>query len=119
MSARTRRDPTPLFVAATASYAANVALGSAVALRLVDTRRFRWVHHALYVSTSVLAGAAASSLLWSRSRAGLALLPAAVPLAVVPYVSARTRRHPAVALGAAPFLAAGLLEALKEQHGVP
>ena len=112
-------DPTGLFVAATAAYAANVALGTSVALRVVDTRRFRWVHHALYVSTCVLSGAAASSLLWSRRRAGLALLPAAVPLAVVPYVSTRTRRHPAVALGAAPFLVAALARALKEQHGVP
>ena len=114
-----RPRPTVLFAAATTSYAANVALGSAVALRLVELRRFRWVHHALYVSTSVLAGAAASSLLWSRSRAGLALLPAALPLAVVPYVSARSRRHPLVALGAAPFFAAGLAAALREQHGVP
>ncbi|SEQ45049.1 hypothetical protein [Microlunatus flavus] len=111
--------PVVLFTAATTAYAANVALGSAVALRLVDTRRFRWVHHALYVSTCVLAGGAASSLLWSRSRAGLALLPAALPLTAVAHVSARSRRHPLVALSAAPFFAASLRRALQEQHGVP
>ncbi len=108
-----------LFAAATTSYVANVALGTAVATRVVRTHRFRWVHHALYVSTSVLAGAAASSLLWSGSRAGLRLLPAALPLAAVPYVSARSRRHPVVALSAAPFFVAGLAAALREQHGVP
>ena len=113
--------PRPLVLvgAATTSYVANVALGSAVALRLVDTRRFRWVHHALYVSTSVLAGAAASSVLWSDSRSGWRLLPAAVPLVVVARVSARSRRHPLVALSAAPFFAVALARALQEQHGVP
>ncbi|SDU87740.1 hypothetical protein SAMN04488544_1332 [Microlunatus sagamiharensis] len=111
--------PVVLFAAATTSYVANVALGTSAATGLVRTHRFRWVHHAVYVSTSVLAGAAASSLLWSPSRAGLRLLPAAVPLAVVPYVSARSRRHPLLALSAAPFFVASLTAALKEQHGVP
>jgi len=111
--------PAAFFTAATASYVANVGLGSAVALRLVDNRRFRWAHHALYVSTSLLAGAAASTLLWSDSRAGWRLLPAALPLVVVPYVSARSRRHPVVALSAAPFFVASLARAIQEQqHGV-
>jgi len=110
--------PVTLFAAATVCYATNVALGSSVALRLVDTRRFRWVHHALYVSTSVLAGAAASSLLWSDSRAGWRLLPAALPLTLVAHVSARSRRHPVVALGAAPFFVTSLVRAIQEQHGL-
>ncbi len=111
--------PAALFVAATTTYALNVGLGTAVALRLVDTRRFRWVHHALYVSTSVLAGTAASSLLWSDSRAGWRLLPAALPLVVVSQVSARSRRHPVVALSAAPFFVTSLVRAIQEQqHGV-
>jgi hypothetical protein len=103
--------PRPLFVAATASYLANCALGAAVATRLIDTRRIRWVHHAVYISTSVLAGAAASSLLWHRgdNRAALALLPAAAPLAAIPSVSARTRGHMAIALAAAPFFVTSLI----------
>ena len=109
--------PVVLFAAATGCYAAKVALGSAVALRLVDTRRFRWVHHTFSVGTGVLAGSAASSLLWSDSRAGR-LLPAALPLTVVPRVSARSRRHPVVALTAAPFFVSSLARALLEQHGV-
>jgi O-antigen ligase len=111
--------PVALFTAATVSYVANVGLGSAVAVHLVDTRRFRWVHHALYVSTSVLAGVAASTLLWSDSRAGWRLLPAALPLLVVSQVSARSRRHPVVALSAAPFFLTSLVRAIQEQqHGV-
>jgi hypothetical protein len=104
---------TPLFAAAAVAYAANCALGASVALRLVDTRDVRWVHHALYIATSALTGVAVSSGLWGRPRrasrrAALALAPAAVPLAVIPYAGTRTRRHPLVALTAAPFVIAGL-----------
>jgi hypothetical protein len=103
--------PRPLFVAAAVSYAANCMLGTAVATGLIDTHRIRWVHHAVYISTSALAGAAASSLLWHRgdNRAALALLPAAAPLAAIPRVSARTRGHVVLALAAAPFFIASLI----------
>jgi hypothetical protein len=104
-------NPATLFTAATFSYTANCALGTAVAVGAVDTRDCRWVHHALYVSTLLLAGAAASSVLWSGSRAGWVLLPAAVPLAVIPRLGARLPRHPAVALTAAPFFIASSIYA--------
>ncbi len=103
--------PQPLFVAATASYAANCALGASVALGIVDTRRFRWVHHGLYIATCVLAAAAAASALLDRreARAAIALLPAAVPLTLIPRISARTRAHPLLALTAAPFFVASFV----------
>ncbi|GAA2232674.1 hypothetical protein N1031_08620 [Herbiconiux moechotypicola] len=122
--------PQPLLAAAATSYAANCALGGAVALRVVDTSGFRWVHHALYISTCVLTGTALVALVVAATRTGcaphrphdrprsrdtarasaaLALLPTAVPLAIIPRVSARTRRHPLIALAAAPFYAAALL----------
>lgn len=104
-------EPAVLFTAAAASYTANCALGAAVAARVVATADVRWVHHAVYTATSVLTGAAVSSLLWSQSRAGWWLLPAAVPLAMIPRVSARTHRHRLIALSAAPFFAAGLIRA--------
>lgn len=104
-------NPAPLFTAAAASYAANCALGAGVALGLLDTRGAHWVHHALYTSTVVLAASAASSLLWSRSRAGRALLPALVPLALIPALGTHNRRHLVVALSAAPFFVAGLVRA--------
>jgi hypothetical protein len=95
--------PAILFTAAAASYVANCAVGAGAATRMLDTSGCRWVHHALYVCTSTLAGVAASSLLWSTSRAGWALLPAAAPLVLIPRVSTHSRRHYAVALSAAPF----------------
>ncbi|MBM7503856.1 hypothetical protein ACFPER_10245 [Agromyces aurantiacus] len=103
-----------LFAAAAASYTVNCALGASVALRLVDTRDVRWVHHAVYIATCALAGAAASSALWGRPRgaarsAALALAPAAVPLAVIPYAGTRTTRHPLIALAAAPSFALAVI----------
>ena len=104
----------PLFISATAAYAANCALGAAVAARLIDTRRFRWVHHALYIVTCATTASAVVAG-WSRGpgtpgrRAALALLPAAAPLAAIPYLGTHTRRHPLIALAAASFIVAGLL----------
>lgn len=111
---RRRTDAAPLFVGAAAAYAANCALGTAVAMRLIDTRNFRWVHHAMYVATFVTSAAAFSAILWGRPRyasrrAALALAPAAVPLAAIPYLGTHSRRHPLVALAAAPFIVAGLV----------
>jgi hypothetical protein len=108
---RPSRGPAVLFTAAALSYTANCLLGASVAARLIDTSGVRWVHHGMYIATSTLAAAAASSLVWSRSRAGWLLLPAAVPLAVIPYAGTRGRRHPAVALSAAPFFGLSLVKA--------
>ena len=90
------------------------ALGASVALRLVDTRDFRWVHHALYIATFALSAAAFSSAWWGRPRdaagaAAATLAPAFVPLAVIPYAGTHTRRHPLIALTAAPFIAAAAI----------
>ncbi|WP_307786188.1 hypothetical protein [Rathayibacter sp. SD072] len=98
-----------LMRAAAASYAANCALGTAVATGAVRTGRWHWIHHALYIATSSLAAAAFVALLRSEPRAAAALAPAALPLAVVPFAGTRGRRHPAIALAAAPFVAAGLV----------
>ncbi|WP_144876393.1 hypothetical protein [Microbacterium sp. 1.5R] len=111
---RKRTNAAPLFIAAPAAYAANVALGSAVAARVIDTRGFRWVHHAIYIATCVATVAAVSAAWWGRPkaesrRAAASLAPALVPLAAIPYLGTHTRRHPLVALAAAPFLVAGLV----------
>ena len=106
---RRRRPASAAFLASGICYAANCALGAAVATRLVDTRRFRWVHHALYiatVSTTLLALVTGIR----RDRPGAAALsPALVPLAVIPYAGTHTRRHPLIALTAAPFIVAGVV----------
>lgn len=105
--------PAVLFTAAATSYLANCLLGAGVATRILDTRKVHGVHHGLYVCTSTLAAAAASSLLWHRAdrRAAWLLLPAAVPLALIPRISSHSRRHVVVALSAAPFFAASVREA--------
>lgn len=90
-------------------YGANCALGTAVATRLIDTRRFRWVHHALYIATVSTTLLALVVGVFRDRRAAIALAPALAPLAVIPYAGTHTRRHPAIALTAAPFIAAGIL----------
>jgi hypothetical protein len=94
-----------LITAAAVSYLGNTAFGAAVALGAIDNRRIRWAHHALYVVTSSLTTAALVACAVERRAAGLALLPAAGPLAVLPYAGGRLRRHAAVAGSAAPSYA--------------
>lgn len=111
---RTRAGAAPIIVAASC-YALNCALGTAVAARFVDTSGIRWVHHLLYVCTCA-ATATAVVLAMPRGydrRPALALAPAAVPLAVIPYAGTRGRRHPLVALAAAPFYVAAVVCALR------
>ncbi len=102
----------PLLAAATTSYAANCTLGVSVATGVVRTGRWHWIHHALYICTSALTLTAGIALLTSRDernrRAGALLLPTAVPLAAIPFAGTHSRRHPAVALAAAPFYALAL-----------
>ncbi len=99
--------------AAAASYAANAALGTAVLLGLVDTSRVGWVHHLLYGVTCLTTAAAmlAAAADPHGRRTCAALAPAVLPLAVIPFAGTHGRRHPAVALAAAPFYAAALLRA--------
>jgi hypothetical protein len=113
-----------MFTAATVGYAANCALGASVALRLVDTRDVRWVHHALYLVTCALAVGAMSSTAWGSPRrasreAAALLAPAAVPLTLIPYAGTHTRRHPLVALAAAPFFIAALVRSNLPDRTMP
>jgi len=114
---RTTSNTAPLFVAAALSYTANCALGLAVAARVIDTRRLRWLHHALYITTCTAVAIALGAVLLRRSpanqRAALALAPAVVPLIAIAYVPTHTRRHPLVALAAAPFIVASVVCSLR------
>ena len=95
-------------LAAASCYTANCLLGAAVALRLVDTSRFRWVHHALFVATATTTAVAVLLAVRARSTVGPALAPALLPLAVIPYAGTRSWRHPALAASAAPAYLAAL-----------
>lgn len=95
-----------LVTGATVAYVANVAFGTAVGVGLIDNRRIRWVHHALYIVTSTLTGAALVAGAVERRPEAAALAPAVVPLALLPRAG-RGRRHVALAAGAAvPFIIA-------------
>ena len=91
-----------LVTAAALAYVENCAWGTAVAVRLIRTKRLRVVHHGLFVVTATLTGLAATTPLWTRSRAALFLLPALVPLAVAPRTDPRSGAHWQVAVAAAP-----------------
>lgn len=104
--------PAAIFRIAAGCYAANCALGTSVALRLIDTKRFRWVHHALFIATAATTALAVSSAWWAvprdrARRAAIAMAPASVPLAIIPYAGTRGRGHPLIALSAAPFFVLG------------
>lgn len=113
-----RTNAAPLFAAAAVAYAVNCTLGAAVATKLVDTSGFRWLHHALYIATCATTAIAVavgfgSTQQPTNRRAALLLAPAAVPLAAIPFAGTHTRRHPLVALAAAPFVTAGVILSLR------
>ncbi|QQD76336.1 hypothetical protein I8920_00715 [Curtobacterium sp. YC1] len=98
-----------LVTAATLAYVANCLWGTAVAVRLIRTKKLRIVHHGLFVVTAALTGAAATTPVWTRDRSALFLLPALVPLAVAPRTDPRARAHWSVAVAAAPSYLGALL----------
>ena len=98
-----------MVTAASAAYVANCLWGTAVAVRLIRTKKLRVVHHGLFVVTATLTGAAATTPLWTRSRSALFLLPALVPLATAPRTNPRTGAHWRVAVAAAPSYLGALL----------
>jgi len=104
---------------AAVSYAANCALGLAVASGRLRTGRAHWVHHALYINTAASTVATTAAPIAERGRAGAVVAPALVPLAAIPYAGTRGWRHPALAASIAPFIVAGLVLAWRRQAAGP
>ncbi|WP_058741614.1 hypothetical protein [Curtobacterium citreum] len=98
-----------LVTAASVAYLANCLWGTAVAVRVIRTKKLRVVHHGLFVVTATLTGVAATTPVWTRDRSALFLLPALVPLAVAPRTNPRSRAHWRVAVAAAPSYLGALL----------
>ncbi|WJZ66128.1 MULTISPECIES: hypothetical protein [Kocuria] len=117
--------PGPWIGLASACWAANAALGASVGAGIVRTGRFRWIHHALYVTTTtttaLAAVLAAGSSSASGRAAGRALAPALLPLAALPHLGTpaqgHPRRHTLAALSAAPFYATALFRARAARAG--
>jgi hypothetical protein len=99
--------PRALATAAAGAYLANVALGTAVRTRLVDTSRNRAPHHVLYVVTSALTAVAIVGALAQRSPRGWLLAPALLPLVLLPRVGHDA--HAVTGVAAAPWYLAALL----------
>ena len=101
-----RRLTRGLVTAAATCYTANVLFGSAVATGVIDNRRIRWVHHALYIATCTATGSALVAGAVQRQPAAALLAPAVLPLAALPR-GGGGRRHIALAASAAgPFIIA-------------
>jgi hypothetical protein len=101
----------PVFYLAAILFLANFALGLLVQFRLVDTKPFRWLHHALFFAVFVSAVAAVAAGFAQGAPYRWALLPALALFAVLPYVRAGTPGHAALACGALVFYVVGFVAA--------
>ena len=97
-----------IFYCASVLFAANFALGVLVQFRVVDTKPFRWLHHALFFAVFVSAALAAAAGFWQGEPYRWALLPVLVLYAFLPRVRAGTPGHAALAAAAMVFYVAGL-----------
>ena len=89
-----------IFFAATTLFVLNFTLGLLVQFRLVNTKPFRWVHHALFFAVFASAVGAVGAGFWFDAPFRWALLPVIPLFCVLPYVRAGTVGHAALACGA-------------------
>jgi peptidoglycan/LPS O-acetylase OafA/YrhL len=97
-----------IFYSASILFAATFALGVLVQLGIVDTKPFRWLHHALFFAVFVSAVLAVVAGFWQGAPFRWALLPVLILFYFLPRVRAGTAGHAALALSAMVFYAAGL-----------
>lgn len=86
-----------IFYVATALFLANFALGVLVQLRIVDTKPFRWLHHALFFAVFASAALAAGVGFIEGAPYRWALVPVLFLFAVLPRIRAGTPGHAALA----------------------
>lgn len=101
-----------ILAVATVLFLANFALGLLVQFRIVDTKPFRWLHHALFFAVFVSAAAAVAAGFYAGEPYRWALLPVLGLFVVLPYVRAGTRGHAALACAALFFYAVGLAQSV-------
>jgi hypothetical protein len=97
-----------IFYSASVLFAANFALGVLVQFRVVDTKPFRWLHHALFFAVFVSAALAVAAGFWQEAPYRWALLPVLLLYSLLPRVRAGTPGHAALAVAAMILYAAGL-----------
>ena len=89
-----------IFYIAMVLFLANFALGVLVQLRIVDTKPFRWLHHALFFVVFACAAVAAGVGFLQGAPYRWVLLPVLALFALLPRVRAGTPGHAALAGGA-------------------
>src|SRR3712207_2867392 len=101
-----------IFYAATALFLANFVLGVLVQFGVVDTKPFRWLHHALFFAVFASAALAVSVGFLQGAPYRWALLPVLALYLVLPRVRAGTAGHAALASCAMIFYATGFVSLL-------
>ena len=89
-----------IFYIAMVLFVANFALGILVQFRIVDTKPFRWLHHALFFAVFASAAVAVGVGFLQGAPYRWILLPVLVLFAFLPRVRAGTPGHAALASGA-------------------
>ncbi|CAN5695921.1 hypothetical protein BH24ACT22_BH24ACT22_07310 [soil metagenome] len=98
-----------IFYAATILFLANFALGVLVQFGVVDTKPFRWLHHALFFAVFATAAVAVGVGFWQGAPYRWALAPVLLLFLVLPKVRAGTVGHAALAGTALIFYATGFV----------
>ncbi len=101
-----------IFYGALILFLLTFALGLLVQFQIVDTKPFRWLHHALFFAVFISAVAAALAGLIGGAPYRWSLLPVLVLFAGLPYVRAGTAGHAALACGALIFYGVGFFQTL-------
>ena len=89
-----------IFYIAMVLFVANFALGVLVQFRIVDTKPFRWLHHALFFAVFASAAVAVGVGFLQGAPYRWVLLPVLVLFVFLPRVQAGTPGHAALASGA-------------------
>ena len=89
-----------IFYIATVLFVANFALGLLVQFRIVDTKPFRWLHHALFFAVFASAVLAVGVGFLQGAPYRWVLLPVLLLFALLPRIRAGTPGHAALASGA-------------------
>ena len=97
-----------IFYAAVTLFLANFALGVLVQFGIVDTKPFRWLHHALFFAVFASAALAAIVGFLEGAPYRWLLLPVLALFAVLPRVRAGTPGHAALAGAALILYACGI-----------
>jgi hypothetical protein len=98
-----------IFYAATVLFLANFVLGVLVQFGVVDTKPFRWLHHALFFAVFASAAFAVGVGLLQGAAYAWALLPVLGLFVVLPRVRAGTYGHAALAGTALMFYVTALV----------